>query len=60
MNLPKRRTIRIVIVSGNHLVQLGLQQILETVKAIVQDCKIILLAGFADTQSERVTPLRRE
>lgn len=34
MNLTKRRAIRIVIVSDNHLVQLGLQQILESVKCI--------------------------
>ena len=97
MNLTKRRGIRIVIVSDNHLVQLGLQQILEAVKcirvvgqciggpkaeelvrrekpqvvivdmepevdiigpilklkAIVQDSKIILLSGFADTERTR-------
>ncbi len=34
MTLTKRRAIRIVIVSNNHLVQLGLQQILETAKCI--------------------------
>ena len=34
MTLTKRRAIRIVIVSNNHLVQLGLQQVLEMAKRI--------------------------